>query len=313
MLGNSMATPHARRHKIAVAPVKTALLLSAVVIAACEPAPHGSTTLLYAVRSDYSHILVRESRGVRSLYFVREDGYQALETAVRMETPHLLQLPYARTMFTHLLLAPRPKAVLIVGLGGGAMVHFINHYMPEVAVDAVEIDPEVVKIAERYFHVTSGGRNTIITADAFAYLAATDKRYDVIYMDAFLQPSADTDVTGVPLRLKTTQFYRGLHSRLQPGGLVAVNVNNHAGTEDDIAALRNAFAQSYIFGRQGSSNVIVLGSPDSGLRSVEELQQAALRLDRAASWGFSFVQQMQLLRPEAIAGTDKRGASSGED
>ena len=34
---------------------------------------------------------------------------------------------------------------------------------------------------------------SIFTADAFQYLDTTEARYDVIYMDAYLKPGADTD------------------------------------------------------------------------------------------------------------------------
>ena len=57
-------------------------------------------------------------------------------------------------------------------------------------------------------------KNTkIITEDAFKYFKDNKTRYDVIYMDAFLKPSEGTDATGQPLRLKTTEFYKGLPRR----------------------------------------------------------------------------------------------------
>ena len=39
----------------------------------------------------------------------------------------------------------------------------------------------------------------IVTADGLKFIAEAEKQYDVIYLDAFLKPSADTDSTGVPL------------------------------------------------------------------------------------------------------------------
>ncbi|KAI9352808.1 hypothetical protein BDR26DRAFT_929323 [Obelidium mucronatum] len=42
---------------------------------------------------------------------------------------------------------------LLVGLGGGAMASFVGRYWPGVNMEAVEIDPRVVKVAERWFGV----------------------------------------------------------------------------------------------------------------------------------------------------------------
>ena len=135
--------------------------------------------------------------------------------------------------------------MLIVGLGGGAMVHFYEHYDPEVKVDAVEIDEKVVELADKYFDVRTRKNTKIITEDAFKYFEADQTRYDVIYMDAFLKPSEETDATGQPLRLKTIEFYKGLGEHLTPEGIVVINLNIHQGTNDDLATIRNAYPQAY--------------------------------------------------------------------
>ena len=66
----------------------------------------------------------------------------------------------------------------------------------------------VVQVADRYFDIRSKDNVKIITTDGVQYLEQTKNRYDVIYMDAFLRPSADTDPTGTPLAMKTKSFTR---------------------------------------------------------------------------------------------------------
>ncbi len=141
---------------------------------------------------------------------MRDNGQEVIETLVDINQPHRLMLEYTRYMFLSYALQPKQERVLIVGLGGGAMVHFLARYDPQVKVDVVEIDPAVVQVAQEYFGVRSQGNVNIITADAFKYLAESQVPYDVIYMDAFLKPSGDTDSTGVPLKLKQAQFYKSL-------------------------------------------------------------------------------------------------------
>ena len=95
---------------------------------------------------------------------------------------------------------------------------------------------DVVKLAADMFGTKPSENVKIVTADGFKFIAAAkDQTYDVIYMDAFLKPSADTDGTGAPLALRTQQFYKQLQEKLKPGGVVAFNLNPHADLDADEA------------------------------------------------------------------------------
>jgi spermidine synthase len=212
------------------------------------------------VRSDFSHIRIRRDGNLRSLMFVRDNGQEVIETLIDIKQPHRLKLEYTQYMFLSYALKARHQRVLIVGLGGGAMVHFLTRYDPQVKVDVVEIDPAVVQVAEEFFGIRSQGNVNIITADAFKYLAESQIPYDVIYMDAFLKPSGDTDSTGVPLKLKQVQFYRSLSRTLAPDGLVVFNLNPHSGTRDDVQTIASAFPQAYIW-RLPESTGVVMAAP----------------------------------------------------
>src|SRR5436309_2619866 len=145
----------------------------------------------YTVKSDYSRIRVTREGNVRTLWFIRDNGDEVIESQQDLARPHELLLDYTRFMFLSYLFRPKQEKVLIVGLGGGSMVHFLKHYDPKVKVDVVEIDPAIVKLADKYFGVRTGGNITIHTQDAFQFLKTTKDKYDVIYMDAFLKPSRD--------------------------------------------------------------------------------------------------------------------------
>jgi spermidine synthase len=242
--------------------------------------------------SEFSHIRVRRQGNLRTLLFVRDAGEEVVQSIVNLKKPYELLNSYARAMFASYLLKPQPERVLIVGLGGGAMVHFLEHYDPDTKVDVVEIDPAVVQIADRYFDVRSGGNIHVITGDGLRYLAETEKHYGVIYMDAFLKPSADTDATGAPLAMKTAQFYKQLQKRLTARGVVVFNVNPHRGMEADLRAIRGAFAQSYVF-HTADTNLIVLATTVATREEPAALRARAKELDRRLKATFSF---QELLR-----------------
>jgi spermidine synthase len=60
------------------------------------------------------------------------------------------------------------------------MIHFLRHADPAVRIDAVEIDPLVVKLADEFFSVRTGENVNVIVADGLKFIAETEKQYDVI-------------------------------------------------------------------------------------------------------------------------------------
>ncbi|RPI71658.1 MAG: hypothetical protein EHM45_23255, partial [Desulfobacteraceae bacterium] len=61
-------------------------------------------------------------------------------------------LEYSRSNFLALAFHPDPRAVLVLGLGGGAIPTMLHAILAEAVIDVVEIDPEMYGIAREYFH-----------------------------------------------------------------------------------------------------------------------------------------------------------------
>jgi len=256
--------------------------------AAAQRAQRELGAVEYETTSKYSRIRIRKTGDVRSLIFVRDSGLEVIETQMDLKKPGTLRIPYTRTMFASYLFRPKQKRVLIVGLGGGAMVRFLQKHDSELKIEAVEIDPEIVRIAKKYFGVSSGKNTTIITDDAFRFLDKTDNRYDVIYMDAFLKPTAKTDATGVPLRLKTLKFYKSLHEKLTDDGLVVFNLNKHRRIGRDIAVIRRGFPQFYLFRVPGTAGLVAVASMNRKRASSLQLKTNAVTLDKRLRTNFTF-------------------------
>src|SRR5437763_1551992 len=136
-----------------------------------------------------------------------------VQTLIDRKQPERLQHPYARSMMAGLLYPPETTAVLLIGLGGGAFVHFLNRHFAELRLDVVELDPAVVKVARDYFGTAENARTRIFVGDGRDFLQRAAGRYDLILLDAHLHPGGETDKTGHPLSLQTQAFYRGLHER----------------------------------------------------------------------------------------------------
>ncbi len=273
-----------------VAPVllAVALLAAAVALAVWTISPARTLgSLEHEEESAFSTIRVRRDGDVRALTFVRDNGQEAVQSRVNLNAPHILESPYARGMFASYLYQPEPRRVLIIGLGGGAMVRFLTHREPRVQIDAVEIDPAVVRIADQYFGVRSGGNVRVHTADAVKFVESTADRYDLILMDAFLRPSSDTDTTGVPTRLKTLEFLGRLKRALAPGGVVAFNVNEHASMADDIAAVAAAFGHAAVYRCPPANNKVIIAVA-GGMATDDDMRARVSALDARFGGALSF-------------------------
>ncbi|MFT4641006.1 MAG: spermidine synthase [Verrucomicrobiales bacterium] len=256
---------------------------------------------IHEVQSAYSHIRVRERGSVRSLLFVDKFGVEQRQSAIDMDAPEEMQLGYTRSLFASFLFRHPQERVLIVGLGGGGMVRFLNHHFSETHVEAVEIDPEVVRIAADYFGTRESEQTTIHTEDAFVYLREPKVRYDAIYMDAFLKPSADARLENVTQRLKTEAFLRSLQAHLKPDGLVAFNlIKRDPSTSDDIEAIQMVFPAVFVFDVPETGNLVIIGT--LGERHTKErLLRRATELDELLKIGLSFQKLVKALRGDGEA------------
>jgi spermidine synthase len=239
----------------------------------------------FEASSQYSHVRVRRLGSVRTLTFVRDNGAEALETQMDLNQPEALRFEYLRQFFCSYLFRPAQQRVLIVGLGGGGMIRFLDRFDSKLRIDAVEIDPLVVRVADEFFGVRSGPTTQIHTADGLQFIAQAGNRYDVIYMDAFLKPSAATDGSGAPLALRTREFYKQMRSKLQPGGIVVFNLNPHPGLQADLAAIGEVFPQVYVFDLPASQGTVAIAATEPQRVEYADLLRRAKEMDESRRFG----------------------------
>lgn len=245
--------------------------------------------IIYETQSEFSQIRVREKGSVRSLLFVDPDGTEHCQSSVDVRAPAEHQLGYTKTMLSSFFFHYPQKRVLIVGLGGGGMVQFLNFSFPAMAVEAVEIDPVVVQIAAEYFYTRPGIQFRVHTEDAFEFFEREHRLYDVIYMDAFLQPAVDSGHEEKTQRLKTLEFLTKLQSHLVPDGLVAFNViPARPATTPYLEAIAEAFPSTYTFDVPGTGNRIVIACKTEITLTRDEIRERAQQLDTTLGLDFSF-------------------------
>jgi spermidine synthase len=123
-----------------------------------------------------------------------------------------------------------PARVAMLGNAAGTTARAYGRLFPGTRFDAVEIDSELSEIGRRWFDMR-GPRLSLHHEDARPYLRRTDHRYDLIGVDVYRQPY-------IPFYLATREFFELARDRLEPGGLIVVNV----GHPEDDTTLEQALA-----------------------------------------------------------------------
>lgn len=242
--------------------------------------------LLHEEVSEYSTIRVRGDGAKRHLLFVSDTGTEQLQSTIDLRNPGKLQVAYTKTLFASLLFKSPQKRMLLVGLGGGGMVRFVDQHFPVTVMEAVEIDPVVVRLAAEYFETKENEQIIIHTEDAFVFLRETHEPFDAIYLDAFLRPSIDKKADGKTARLKTVEFLKTVRDQLTEDGVVACNlISYRKTTPGDLAALREVFPTVEVFGVPGTGNLAVIACrkalpiPDRELMERARVLEAELPIN----------------------------------
>lgn len=252
------------------------------------------------VSSTYSNFIIRDLDNVRNLYFISDNGQLALESSIDRHVPYDLVLGYTKLMFASHLFNPEQKRAAIVGLGGGAMVHFLNHFAPLQKIDVIEIDSDIVNCAINYFDVKHSDNTNIYTQDAFKYFDTCDQKYDTIYFDAFLKPvsyypsTVKVDSTGIPSFIKTKNFLKNIKKNLTSDGVVVFNLHKHKSLDEDINVIRSVFPNTYSFSGTNSGNNIVVATPFDFSNNKKLLLNSAKKLDNKKLANFSFSHLLSL-------------------
>ena len=209
LVAGALLTPHVARAEP---------LIDASVRAELLKRPDGRLT---HVESEHNDIYINKRRGELVMTF-QIKGWDYTELVTNLRDPDELVLRYAQAMTIATIYPEEPKRILMLGLGGGSLSTYLGRFMPETAIDTVEIDRRVIEVAKKYFGLLESERVRYLDSDGRVYLNRNKGLYDLILLDAYRGGF-------VPFHLLTKEFYTLVKQRLTPGGAVASNV--HDGTK----------------------------------------------------------------------------------
>ena len=107
--------------------------------------------------------------------------------------------------------------ILILGVAGGSVVKtIVNEIKYNGKLTGVEIDEEIIKIANNYFKLNEIKNLEIVIDDAFEFVLKSKEKYDLIVVDIF-------EDSKMPNFLYETYFNRRLAFLLNINGFILFN------------------------------------------------------------------------------------------
>jgi spermidine synthase len=254
------------------------------------------------IETEYNDIFINKRRNELTMAFQLK-GFDYTESVASLSDPDDLPVKYTQVMTLAVVYPPQPSKVLMLGLGGGTISTYLGRFLPDAAIDTVEIDPAVIAAAKTYFGIRETPRVRYLEGDARVFLNRHLDRYDLILVDAFHGGY-------VPFHLLTKEFYTLLKQRLAPGGAAAFNV--HDGTKlyaSTLLTLRAVFSSVHLY-PTGQGEVIVVVTPEPAPEAAALAQRAATLQDKL---GFRFPLPGLLARRSEKSGAADMGELLTDD
>jgi spermidine synthase len=247
----------------------TILLVAAVGSGAVGVSTGGQ--IVHQTQTPYQELEVADLGGTRTLYL---DGQR--HSAMDLRDPDRHVFTYTRYFHMPFLFAEDPDEIdRVLFVGGGGFTgpkRFVSEY--DATVDVVEIDPDVIEVAEEYFAVEESEQLNIYNDDGRRFLRETNNTYDVIVLDAYKKDK-------VPFQLTTVEFMRLANDRLSADGILFANlISAPSGPASEFyraeyRTMEQVFPQVYGFPTAGPGvvqNIEVIATKNSRVITQSELQ-----------------------------------------
>lgn len=182
------------------------------------------------------------------------------------DTPSAKNSFLGRTVDLLLEHEPNMERVLVLGLGGGTMQHFISEKFPQKPeIVSVDIDEKIVEVSREYFDLDLIPNHRVIVDDACRVVVEPEKyglmehMFDAVVVDLFIGDK-------YPELGRSGNFVAGVKRLLKPGGLVVFNRIYHGHHQDEVNMFIEMLHDFYsevnsliIAGKTNSDNVLIYG------------------------------------------------------
>lgn len=222
-----------------------------------------------------------------------------VQGAMRIRQPQFIELEYLRRMLAALLWldldALGGGVAVHLGLGAGTLTRFTVHQLG-MRTTAVELNPQVVEVNRRWFHVEPHDRLQILLGDAGVWLRSICPAQSVrlltvdLYDEDAAAPVLDDDA-----------FYADCHAALEEGGVMTVNLFGlRSSFEASARRIANVFGASRVWRMQATAegNTALIAARGIELPDGERLRERAAQItQRFSTAGLRATAWPRMLKP----------------
>lgn len=216
-----------------------------------------TTGMIYEKESSYNYIQVIQEGEYRYLRLNEGQGIHSIYHPTELNTNGPWEQVLAAPFFN-----PAPimlediKEIAILGLAAGTTARDAIAVFPDVVIDGIEIDPEIVAVGRKYFDMNNPKLNVIIQDGRWA-LEKSTKKYDIISVDAYRPPY-------IPWHMTTKEFFQGVYDHLSENGVLVINIGRGPTDRrliDSLAStIRTVFPTIYVTDISGAFNSILFAT-----------------------------------------------------
>lgn len=213
--------------------------------------------LLYERESAYNYIQVLQEESERQLKLNEGEGIHSVYSEDPLRTAGAWDYFLAAPFFNSPPLAPEEvESLCLIGLAGGTVARQYTAAFGPIPIDGVELDPAIIEVGREWFAMAAPNLRAV-AQDGRYFLAHTDRRYDVVAVDAYRAPY-------IPFHLTTREFFTLVRDHLTERGVVAINVGRTDLDYRLVAALeatmRQVFPSVYLINVPQTFNSLLIAT-----------------------------------------------------
>ncbi len=140
-----------------------------------------------------------------------------VQSEMSLARPTRLVLAYCRAIMCFALFVPRPRHIVLVGLGGGSLAKFCHRHFAHARISVIELRADVIALRDQFAVPPDDQRFQVVHADAAAWIAAQRASVDVLVVDGF-------DQGGLPAALGSARFYGDCRRAMADGAVLVANI-----------------------------------------------------------------------------------------
>ena len=247
-------------------------------------------TILYSKESPNSLIEVIQVPGSDLLDVCENKDYNTKHSSILPGNPtHLSQ--YETFATAGFCFSKNLKNILLLGVGGGEFLGYMNNYFLNTYVNAVDINPAMLEIIEKFRKIDTS-RARFICEDAFKHIEKVRDSYDLIYFDVYPPKPLTAE--------KYKGFFENVKEHLNEGGVFVWNAYipeiTRAAVEDMFKNFKNVMAAN----TNDGANIVFI-CYQGHAKTKQDLEEAANDMQTQYNFRYALpdlLKETMLISPE---------------